>query len=110
MKRNIIFLFVAATVINLSCKKFLNEVPSNIATLTDAFKTPASAYNFLASCYSYVPPINEPISGSMDAWSSDEIAIPWHRTSYQSWDLVTGQGSSSNPLFNLWGQEECMMV
>lgn len=89
--------------LSYSCKKYLNQVPADVATLPDAFKTAASTYNFLASCYNYIPAINQPIAGSPDAWGSDEVAIPWNRTTYLSERLVKGQMGASNTLYNYWG-------
>lgn len=84
-----------------ACKKYLDEVPANIATIDDAFKTPSSATNFFYSLYSYIPVINDPIA-NIDLWSTDEIAIPWDRSQYKAKYLMRGNLNSSSPLFNCW--------
>lgn len=83
------------------CKKYLDIVPSDVATLDDAFKTSSGIYNFLASCYNYIPAING--ESAPDVLASDEITIPWDRTWYPSYYLVRGSISSSSPLWDFWG-------
>ncbi len=38
-----------------SCKKFLDIVPDNIATIESAFKLRKEAEKYLFACYSYLP-------------------------------------------------------
>jgi hypothetical protein len=103
MKRFCIIIIIALGLTTglSSCKKYLDVVPSNVATLNDAFKTPNNALNFFYSLYSYIPPISS-ITGSlsMEMWGTDEIAIPW--TKYPVWNFVRGGQSSSSPYMNYW--------
>jgi len=101
MKNKVFYFLTFIGIFFTSCKKYLNQVPANIATLNDAFKAPGTAYNFMASCYNYVPNIQDPLFGSMDVGSSDEFVIPWGR--YNCAILVQAKFSASNPLFDLWG-------
>ncbi len=103
IKATIVVLLTAASLLSASCKKYLDEVPADVATLQDAFKTASGAYNFMASCYGYIPAINDEISATPDVWGSDEIAIPWARLYYYTYAMVRGQISSSTPLWNFWG-------
>lgn len=58
MKSNNAFKFLllfAFVILGGSCKKFLDVVPDNIATLDNAFTLRTQAQKFLFTCYSYMP-------------------------------------------------------
>jgi starch-binding outer membrane protein, SusD/RagB family len=46
----VLFVFFAG-----SCKKYLDVVPDNVATIDNAFKLKQEATKYLATCYSYLP-------------------------------------------------------
>lgn len=57
MKKNIligVFALIILTVVS-SCKKFLDVVPDNVATIDNAFAMRSQAEKFLFTCYSYMP-------------------------------------------------------
>ena len=53
MKR--IYILLLATLLPLSCGKFLDVVPDNVATIDNAFTNRYHAEKFLFTCYSYIP-------------------------------------------------------
>ncbi|HMI05646.1 MAG TPA: RagB/SusD family nutrient uptake outer membrane protein [Pedobacter sp.] len=55
MKRIIIFCTILVMVSSVSCKKYLDIVPDNVATLENAFAMRNTAEQFLFTCYSYMP-------------------------------------------------------
>lgn len=49
-------IFIVISLLPLvSCKKFLDVVPDNIATIDNAFTIRSTAEKFLFTCYSYMP-------------------------------------------------------
>jgi len=103
MKRSFLMILVALGMLTSfsSCKKYLDVVPTNVATLDDIFKTPSKALDFFFSCYAYIPPITS-ITGelSMELWGTDEMAICW--TKYPVWNFMRGGQNTSGPNMNYW--------
>ncbi|MET3114129.1 hypothetical protein AAKU52_001862 [Pedobacter sp. CG_S7] len=88
-----------------SCKKYLDIVPDNIATLENAFSMRSQAEKFLFTCYSYLPK-----NGSYDANpgfnAGDEVwyMFPARGTgSTTYWDIARGNQNAANPLGGYWG-------
>ena len=81
MKKNIligVFALIILSVVS-SCKKFLDVVPDNIATIDNAFTMRSQAEKFLFTCYSYMPKdglINQDpaMMGGDEIWSQDDYA------------------------------------
>lgn len=96
--------FITALTIGVSsCKKFLDVVPDNVATLDHAFKLRNEAEKYLFTLYSYMPK-------SGDGWynpgfmAGDEIWLPesaqdhWHPI----FRIARGQQNKDAPLFDEW--------
>lgn len=86
-----------------SCKKYLDVVPDNVATLENAFKLRVEAEKFLFTCYSFLPKNGDGwYSASMTA--ADEIWYPqsdqahWHA----AFRIAQGQQNVDAPLFDEW--------
>jgi hypothetical protein len=66
---------VAVTTTVISCKKFLDIVPDNVATIEYAFRLRVEAEKYLFTLYNYLP-------GEGSLWNNpaflggDEICIP----------------------------------
>lgn len=98
-------IIIILTGLSSSCKKYLDIVPDNVATIDNAFSMRSQAEKFLFTCYSYLPN-----NGSYDnnpAFNTgDEV---WYmypsrglgNTTY--WDIARGNQSASNPLGGYWG-------
>ncbi|THU40517.1 RagB/SusD family nutrient uptake outer membrane protein [Niastella caeni] len=97
-------IFIAALALGISsCKKYLDVVPDNVATLDHAFKLRNEAEKYLFTLYSYMPK-------SGDGWynpgfmAGDEIWLPetaqdhWHPISR----IARGQQNKDAPLFDEW--------
>ena len=97
--KSVIYLVISGLVILTSCKKYLNVVPDNIATLDYAFRDRASAQHYLFTCYSYLP---RTMTGSDPAWAGDET---WGlQASYlnNGVAIMFDGNNSSNPIANFW--------
>ena len=103
MKKNIIigvFTLIILTVGN-SCKKFLDVVPDNIATLDNAFTMRNQAEKFLFTCYSFMPNDGN-ISNDPAMLGGDEI---WRIKTLTGgyFDLARGLQNKVNPIGDTWG-------
>ncbi|MDR6337151.1 hypothetical protein HNQ91_000173 [Filimonas zeae] len=86
-----------------SCKKYLNVVPDNVATLDNAFKLRVEAEKFLFTCYSYMPKngdgwYNPAMAGADEIWYPQTDQTTWHA----AFRIAQGQQNVSTPLFDEW--------
>ncbi|MFF5381302.1 hypothetical protein [Pedobacter suwonensis] len=65
----IVFLLALSLV---SCKKYLDIVPDNVATLDNAFSLRNEAEKYLFTCYSFMPSNGNPLA-NMGYMTGDEI-------------------------------------
>jgi starch-binding outer membrane protein, SusD/RagB family len=75
MKFSKIYVWLLIPALLGSCKKFLDFVPDNVATIDNAFAMRSSAEKYLFTCYSFMP-----LHGNIDQnpafCGGDEIMIP----------------------------------
>lgn len=88
-----------------SCKKYLDIVPDNIATLEQAFQLRATAKKYLFTCYSYLPNLASP-SDNHTFLASREIATPFPGSQSGLPDVILQLGydyqNVVDPGANLW--------
>ncbi|HMI05439.1 MAG TPA: RagB/SusD family nutrient uptake outer membrane protein [Pedobacter sp.] len=82
-----------------SCKKYLDVVPDNVATIENAFTMRNTAEKFLFTCYSYIPKngdyIYDPaVMGADEMWGL--------QTEWAALRLVQGFQNVVDPYFNPW--------
>lgn len=99
-------LTLAALVIVLSvssCKKYLDIVPDNVATIDNAFTLRNEAEKYLFTCYSFLPKDGDPLlnAGFM---AGDEIWTSLDEREFISygWRLARGGQGAENPLLDAW--------
>ncbi|MFD2905054.1 RagB/SusD family nutrient uptake outer membrane protein [Sphingobacterium anhuiense] len=99
-------ILIASVMLISSCKKFLDVVPDNIATIQDAFVSKAMAERYLYTCYSYLPVDGDPTTnpaflGGDEIWlyeGIDQNAI----IDYRAWLIGRGEMGITNPVLNYW--------
>jgi len=99
-------ILIASVMLISSCKKFLDVVPDNIATIQDAFVSKAMAERYLYTCYSYLPVDGDPTTnpaflGGDEIWlyeGIDQNAI----IDYRAWLNGRGEMGITNPVLNYW--------
>lgn len=100
MKRYIKIVCLVFVLANLSaCKKFLDIVPDNVATIDNAFTLRSTAKKYLYTCYSYLP-----FPGSIDNSPSFLRGELWGLGYYKT-NSVNFQRDGQNvlePIFNYW--------
>lgn len=102
--RNKLLIAILMLSVITSCKKYLDVVPDNIATIDHAFNMRQQAEKFLFTCYSYMPRHsavgssgneNPALSGGDELWLHDYF-IPL------SWNIARGFQNVVNPYNNYW--------
>jgi hypothetical protein len=86
-----------------ACKKYLDVVPDNVATIENAFTLRTSAEKFLFTCYSYMPQhgsfnTNPAMTAGDEVWymfPSRDVAVFY-------WNIARGGQNVSNTMANFW--------
>lgn len=93
-------IFLALAVIGIfSCKKFLDIVPDDVATIEHAFTLRTTAKKYLYGCYSYLPfPGN--LSNSPSFMRGDMWPLDYYSSNAAR--FVKGEQNVVNPLMNFW--------
>ncbi|MET3878966.1 RagB/SusD family nutrient uptake outer membrane protein [Chitinophaga sp. OAE865] len=87
-----------------SCKKFLDVVPDNVATIDNAFTMRAEAEKYLFTCYSYLPNSAD-LSSNPALVAGDEFwMVRPYSTSETPWQIAQGFQSANNVYMATWGQ------
>jgi starch-binding outer membrane protein, SusD/RagB family len=107
MKRNkridnillILFLFAGIA----SCKKYLDVVPDNVATIDHVFKLRNEAEKYLFTLYSYMPKggdgwYNPAFMGGDEIWLPETAQDHWHPI----FRMARGEQNKDLPLFDEW--------
>lgn len=89
-----------------SCKKFLDIVPDNVATVESAFKLRKEAEKYLFTCYSYLPKngdgwFNAALTAADEIWYPQNDQSTWHA----AFRIAQGQQNKSTPYFDEWAGE-----
>jgi hypothetical protein len=102
MKRLLLFIIVFSAAGALpSCKKYLDVVPPNTASLESAFNNSTAALNFFYSLYSFIPRLDN-VGNAPELETTDEVCIPnWNNHTAKGY--IRGQLNSSSPYWNYWG-------
>lgn len=87
---------------NVSCNRFLDIVPDNVATIEYSFRLRLEAEKYLFTCYNYLPQEGSVFSNPAFL-GGDEIWIPY-QTSISPWafEIARGNQQVSNPAVNYW--------
>lgn len=87
-----------------SCKKFLDVVPDNVATIDNAFTMRAEAEKYLFTCYSYLP-YSADLSSNPALVAGDEFwMVRPYSTSETPWQISQGFQSANNVYMATWSQ------
>lgn len=100
MKKYILKITYSLLLLSLfaSCKKYLDVVPDNVATIDNAFAMRAQAEKFLYTCYSYMPKDangyeNPAFSGGDEIWRRPNSAG-------EMWNIARGMQNVVSPYGN----------
>ena len=93
-------LILLTIVAGISCKKFLDITPDNIATIDNAFRLRSTAERYLFTCYNYMPALGAFESNVANA-AGDEFWLPASNTS-NAWRIARGGQGKSESYMNYW--------
>ena len=84
-----------------ACKKYLDIVPDNVATIDYAFRMRSTAEQFLFTCYSYIPNYGDRYN-SPALYGADEFWLSNDKTTWSTWNVAQGLQNINNPLVDYW--------
>lgn len=100
-----IFLFIFLLCTTFSCKKYLDVVPDNIATIESAFSSRTTAEKFLFTCYGYMPNHSSPASAAFTTGDDFWLPYPQGPQFYFNQpfeDIARNNQSMVDPTLNYW--------
>lgn len=105
MKQRIVLLMIAVSGLLVSCKKYLDVIPDNVATIDYAFTLRTSAEKYLFNCYSYMPAnghfnTNPGMSAGDEVWYMDPPMDVSGAVNF--WNIARGQQNTSGPFGDFW--------
>jgi len=83
-----------------SCKKYLDQVPTDRVTIEQVFQKKGPSEQYLANVYSYVDDPADPTNGNPWVGNADEADVTWSK--YTIYDLNIGNIGAGNALFDKW--------
>ena len=84
------------------CKKYLDVVPDNVATVDNAFKLKQEAIKYLATCYSYLP-VNGDLQTNPALCAGDEFwMVGPYPFSDAPWKIAMGYQSVNSIYLSSW--------
>ncbi|HEY0669244.1 MAG TPA: RagB/SusD family nutrient uptake outer membrane protein [Sphingobacteriaceae bacterium] len=84
-----------------SCKKYLDIVPDNVATIDYAFRMRAPAEKYLFTCYSFLPQLGN-LYESPGLDSGDELWWVRPEITYAPWMIARGNQNVNAPYLDYW--------
>lgn len=95
----ILLLFIGIS----SCKKYLDVIPDNVATIEHAFKLRIEAEKYLFTLYAYMPKsgdgwYNPAFMGGDEIWLPESAQDHWHPI----FRIARGEQNKDLPLFDEW--------
>lgn len=86
-----------------SCKKYLDVVPDNVATIDNAFALRNEAEKYLYTCYSFLPKDGDPLY-NIGYMAGDEVWTPLDEREFISYGFRSARGgqNAANPFLDAW--------
>lgn len=106
VQRFLVFLALSCLIFS-SCRKFLDVVPDDVATIDYAFRQRSTAEQYLFTCYSYMPKhgdisTNPAFMAGDELWFYYPYAISGYTLNVSSWEIARGTQSVTAPLVSYW--------
>lgn len=107
IRKNIIILVFSLIGGLTGCKKYLDVVPDNVATIENAFTLRASAEKYLFTCFSYLPRdghfnTNPGFATADEVWYMFPSRDIGTGDGVRFWNIARGGQNVSSPLGNYW--------
>lgn len=107
MKFTRIIILVTAFALLGSCKKYIDVVPDNVATLDYAFRMRSTAERYLYTCYSFLPKMGN-MYHSPGMFGGDDLWVATDKITYwANWTVAIGMQNINTPILDFWrGSQE----
>ncbi|MCH5597571.1 RagB/SusD family nutrient uptake outer membrane protein [Niabella ginsengisoli] len=89
------------TIVSASCKKFLDIIPDNIATIENAFALRKEAEKYLFTCYSYLPASGN-VGNNPGLSAGDELHLVYPLSTSNGYEIARGNQNVTDPYLNYW--------
>jgi len=105
--QQLLLLLAIPCLLSSSCRKYLDVVPDDVATIDYAFRQRSTAEQYLFTCYSYMPAHGD-VSTNPAFMAGDEIwfyypyAIPGYDIEVAAWEIARGNQRVTDPLVSYW--------
>lgn len=83
-----------------SCKKYLDVVPDDVATLEYAFRMRSTAEKYLFTCYSFLPRLGSPASDPARFGAGEMWLNPIY--THSNFMIAAGQQNTNSPYNDYW--------
>lgn len=102
-KLSILAIVLSLVMVLPACKKYLDIVPDNVATIDNAFTLRNEAEKYLFTCYSFLPKNGDPLN-NMGMMAGDEIWSTLDEREFISygWRAARGGQNAAEPLMDAW--------
>ncbi|MBZ4190923.1 RagB/SusD family nutrient uptake outer membrane protein [Niabella beijingensis] len=91
---------LALIISSAGCKKFLDIVPDNVATIDYAFQLRTTAERYLFTCYSYLPALGAFESNPANGAGDEFWLVP--TSGSNAWKIARGGQNKTNSYMNFW--------
>lgn len=98
-KLNKIAIILAFSLGALSCNKYVDVVPDNVATIDYAFRLRNTAERYLFTCYSFLPNYTAYAGGMLNVGDELLFVGPYRNTGF---DVLEGLQNANAPLLDFW--------
>ncbi|SEW51636.1 RagB/SusD family nutrient uptake outer membrane protein [Chitinophaga arvensicola] len=102
MKPILTFYICLVLLCTSSCRKFLDVVPDNVATIDNAFTMRAEAEKYLFTCYSYLPFASDISSNPAIAAGDEFWMVRPYSTGESPWQIALGYQNANNVYLSQW--------
>lgn len=87
--------------LTVSCQKYLDIVPDNVATVEYAFRMRVTAEKYLFTCYSFLPKMGD-MYQNPGMFGGDELWLSADKTWWSNWVVALGNQNVNNPVLDYW--------
>lgn len=107
MKKYTLMTLIATCLLNLSCEKFLDVVPDNVATIDYAFSDKVTTERYMLTCYAGLPAIasassNPAFLGGDEFWTWNILTYPESGELIPPFRIARGEQNANNPFLNIY--------
>ena len=110
MKIKFVMAIISICLLQLSCKKFLDVIPDNVATIDHAFADKTTTERYLITCYAGLPATataayNPAFFSGEEFWTWNILTYPEGTEFIAPFRIARGEQNANNPYLNFYEGE-----